>query len=206
MTTSLRTQTLDEAKRLISEDRNTTYGEPIDNFSRIAEALNAFGYRGPEGRKLTPHDVPFIQVVTKLSRLVQTPDKADNWVDIAGYAATGREVSEAQKPKYVPGEVVKKVAETDKEREERFLKEFAGKIMFKWLPATHSGGSPFLRMALPKVLSEALSRATVQKIASETAFASKRNLLWTSEKIMTSDDYRYFVWKSESITYKDANA
>lgn len=100
MTENLRAQTLNEAARLVNNDRNRDYGEPIDDFSKVADALTAYGYSGPGGRKLLPHDIPFIQTVVKLSRLVQTPDKADSWVDIAGYAACGREVAEQEKDRF----------------------------------------------------------------------------------------------------------
>jgi Domain of unknown function (DUF6378) len=94
VTDNLRAQTLDEAARLVNNDRNKDYGEPINDFSKVVGALNSFGYSGPGGRDLEPHDLAFIQTVVKLSRLVQTPTKVDSWVDIAGYAACGREVAE----------------------------------------------------------------------------------------------------------------
>lgn len=87
-----RAQVLDEAKQAVCSDRNTEYGEPIDNFGRWAGACNSLGYRGPGGRELKPHDLAVIMGLGKLSRSVQSPDKQDTWVDLAGYAAVAYEL------------------------------------------------------------------------------------------------------------------
>lgn len=88
----LRAAVLDEAKQAVCSDRNEEYGEPIDNFGRWAGACNALGYQGPGGRPLKPHDLAVIMGLGKLSRSVQSPDKQDTWVDLAGYAAVGYEL------------------------------------------------------------------------------------------------------------------
>lgn len=88
---SPRAAVLDEAKSLITGDRNNTYGPPHQDFQRSAEAANAYGYRGPEGRNLEAHDIALLVTLVKISRLMWTPDKRDSWVDIAGYAACGYE-------------------------------------------------------------------------------------------------------------------
>jgi hypothetical protein len=89
--TSVRGEALDEAKALITGDRNNAYGPPWGDFSRTAGALNAYGYRGPEGRALESHDIAIFVMAVKLSRLMWTPTKRDSWVDIAGYAGCGLE-------------------------------------------------------------------------------------------------------------------
>jgi hypothetical protein len=86
-----RSELLDEAKGLITGDRNNTYGDPIQDFRRTADSLNAYGYRGPDGRRLLPHDVAIIIMAVKISRLCWTPGKRDSWADIAGYAGCGYE-------------------------------------------------------------------------------------------------------------------
>ena len=40
----------------------------------------------------TAHDVAAMMILLKVARLATSPDKWDNWVDIAGYAALGGEV------------------------------------------------------------------------------------------------------------------
>jgi hypothetical protein len=89
--TSVRGAALDEAKALITGDRNNAYGPPWQDFSRTAGALNAYGYRGPEGRPLESHDIAIMVMAIKVSRLMWTPTKRDSWVDTAGYAACGYE-------------------------------------------------------------------------------------------------------------------
>jgi len=88
----MRAAVLDDAKQAVCSDRNAEYGEPIDNFGRWAGACNSLGYRGPGGRDLKPHDLAVIMGLGKLSRSVQSPGKADTWVDLAGYAAVGYEL------------------------------------------------------------------------------------------------------------------
>lgn len=88
---SPRAQMLDNAKKLITGDRNNSYGPPTQDFDRTAGALNAYGYRGPGDRPLKPHDVAIIIMSVKMSRLVWTHDHKDSWEDIAGYSACGYE-------------------------------------------------------------------------------------------------------------------
>lgn len=86
-----RAAVLDDAKAAICGDRNNTYGEPTQDFSRTAGVLNALGYRGPDNQPLQPHDVAVIISGVKLSRLMWSPEHRDSWVDLAGYAACGYE-------------------------------------------------------------------------------------------------------------------
>lgn len=88
---SVRADALDEAKALITGDRNNSYGPPWQDFARSAGALNAYGYRGPDGRLLESHDIAIMVIAIKLSRLMWTPTKRDSWVDTAGYAGCGLE-------------------------------------------------------------------------------------------------------------------
>jgi hypothetical protein len=88
---SLRQGALDEAGSLITGDRNNSYGPPTQDFARTADALNAYGYRGPDGRLLRAHDTAIMIMLVKISRLMWTPKKRDSWVDTAGYAGCGYE-------------------------------------------------------------------------------------------------------------------
>lgn len=89
---------LRDAEKAVCQDRNQEYGEPIDNFTRWAEACNALGYRGPGGRELKPHDLAMIMGLGKLSRAVESPDKDDTWTDLAGYAAVAAELVKLEGP------------------------------------------------------------------------------------------------------------
>lgn len=86
-----RGKVLTTANSLVNGDRNKQYGPPTQDFQRTADALNAYGYRGPDGRLLLAHDTAIIQMALKISRLMWTPGKEDTWVDVAGYAACGYE-------------------------------------------------------------------------------------------------------------------
>lgn len=92
----VRASVLDEAKALTTGARNNVYGPPTQDFDRTAGILNAMGYKahGPKGpgtRDIEPHDIALMVAAVKMSRLVWSPEKRDNWVDLAGYAACGYE-------------------------------------------------------------------------------------------------------------------
>jgi hypothetical protein len=91
-----RQRLLDTAAEAVLYQRNKTYGEPDEDFARIAATLNALGYRGPDGRALRGHDVSVIMISLKLSRLTWMETHEDSWVDIAGYAACGMETANLQ--------------------------------------------------------------------------------------------------------------
>jgi Domain of unknown function (DUF6378) len=95
---SPRADLLDEAKQLITGDRNNTYGPPTQDFARTAAVLNALGFQVVHEREaelvvedIQPHHVAMILAAVKLSRLTWSPEKRDSWVDLAGYAACGHE-------------------------------------------------------------------------------------------------------------------
>lgn len=92
---SPRADALDEAKELITGDRNNSYGPPTQDFKRTADALSGLGYRklDPAGKAvpLESHDTAIMVAVVKMSRLMWTPGKRDSWVDGAGYFACGYE-------------------------------------------------------------------------------------------------------------------
>ena len=80
-----------EAKAIVTQDRNTDYGTPEQNFSQIAALWQIY-----KGVKFEPHDVAIMLLLLKVARIATSPDKVDHWVDIAGYAACGGEVRPAQ--------------------------------------------------------------------------------------------------------------
>jgi len=84
---SKREEILEQAKVIVTVDRNADYGEPEQNFNRIAEM-----WTGYLGARVHPHDVAAMMILMKVSRISSTPGIQDHWVDIAGYAACGGEI------------------------------------------------------------------------------------------------------------------
>lgn len=96
---TIREGVLDRAKQYVTRDRNKSYGEPDEDFQRIAATLNGLGYRAQMAdttRQLRGHDVAIIMVALKLSRLMWSPTHQDSWDDVAGYAACGSETASLQ--------------------------------------------------------------------------------------------------------------
>lgn len=102
-TKTVRARVLDEAKQITATDRNSSYGEPEDNFKRIAEYWNVW-LKGrldwaedrPEEQKLGPGDVAAMMIFVKMAREMNAP-KEDNKVDGAGYFACWAEVDANKK-------------------------------------------------------------------------------------------------------------
>lgn len=88
--TSVRASVLDEAKQLITGDRNNQYGPPTQDFDRTAGMASAFGFQ-VNGQPLQGHHVAIFMMLLKVSRLAWTPAKRDSWVDASGYAGCGAE-------------------------------------------------------------------------------------------------------------------
>lgn len=76
-----------------AKDLNHDYGKPEDNFATIAELWNTYleAVCDDPDIYLSSRDVAAMMVLLKVAR-VATSEKADHWVDIAGYAACGGEI------------------------------------------------------------------------------------------------------------------
>lgn len=90
-----RGEILDEAKQCVLKDRNQTCGDPEDNFRHIAMLWNNWLAMRKSSGPLTPTDVAIMMTLMKVARLVSSPEKADHWIDIAGYAACGGGIASA---------------------------------------------------------------------------------------------------------------
>ena len=84
----IRAEILDTAKACVTRDRNATHGEPEDTFGSIARAWSA-----RLGITVTPAQVCILLADLKMCRAWGNPGHADNWVDLAGYAACGGEIA-----------------------------------------------------------------------------------------------------------------
>jgi hypothetical protein len=94
---SPRASVLNEARDLITGDRNHSYGPPTQDFQRTADVLTALGYRRETATEeilnIVSSDVAILVASVKLSRLMHSRSKRDNWTDLAGYAGCGYECS-----------------------------------------------------------------------------------------------------------------
>lgn len=97
-----RTATLDRAKEAVAS-RPNQYGAPEDNFKRIAAHWNTHINNTHAGEKprvnfFTATDVAIMLGLVKVARLENDPTHADSWIDLAGYAGCGAEVSQSEIP------------------------------------------------------------------------------------------------------------
>ena len=83
-----RVQVLIGAIKCVTKNRNKQYGEPEDNFRRIAGFQQAwFREKLKDGEKITNVDVAATACCIKMGRLLENPLLIDNPIDLCGYAA-----------------------------------------------------------------------------------------------------------------------
>ena len=63
-------------------DRGIEYGDPRHNLLRIYKISKALGIQLRD-----PSDLAIIAIATKLSRMVESPEREDSYLDLIGYAA-----------------------------------------------------------------------------------------------------------------------
>ncbi len=85
-----RAECLDTAKEIVHADRASDYGAPEDNFGDIGAFWTTYLRKKlkPDSQ-ISTADVAIMSAMIKVSRIMNTPDHEDSWVDIAGYAACG---------------------------------------------------------------------------------------------------------------------
>ena len=91
-----RAEILNAAMRCVCGDREQDYGSPESSFRMIAALWEPFLKQKclAPGAELTiqPEDVAAMMCLFKLARISTGHGKADNWIDLAGYAANGGEI------------------------------------------------------------------------------------------------------------------
>ena len=81
---------LEEAKQIITGERQDSYGNPEDSFSLIAEYWDSYLRRRNltiDVRGVTALDVSHMMVLFKLARCQGQAPKRDNYIDAQGYLA-----------------------------------------------------------------------------------------------------------------------
>jgi hypothetical protein len=80
-------ETLDAAASAVCGPRNEDYGSPDDDFATQAAMISAYLTRSNGyAVQVTAGDIAALMICVKIARQAHRP-KADNWIDIAGYAA-----------------------------------------------------------------------------------------------------------------------
>lgn len=78
---------LDTAKDIVNGVRINDYGEVENNFRIIGNMWSLY-----LGRTIDQVDVANMMILLKVARNASGHGKADNWIDICGYAALGGEL------------------------------------------------------------------------------------------------------------------
>lgn len=82
-----RKECLEQAMGCVLRDRNSAYGKPEDCFATIADFWSVW-----LGHRVTAHDVGMCLALLKVARAKANPGHADNYTDLAGYAACSAEI------------------------------------------------------------------------------------------------------------------
>ena len=83
-----RAETLDKAKQCVCGQRENEYGSPEDNFKAIAKLWSAY-----KNVDFSANDVAMMMALLKIARIRTGTATEDSFVDLAGYAACGAEIS-----------------------------------------------------------------------------------------------------------------
>lgn len=96
-----RSDILSTANRYVSHDRQADHGAPEDTFGLIARLWNAYldGDGSPrEHGNIDSSDVAMMLALLKVARQRANPAHADNYIDLAGYAACAGELAQGERP------------------------------------------------------------------------------------------------------------
>lgn len=81
------------ADQCVNGDREEDYGKPEDNFAVIAKFWNIYLSDIPRDPGIDATDVACMMALMKIARINSGRIKADNFIDLAGYAACGGEIA-----------------------------------------------------------------------------------------------------------------
>ena len=85
-----RKRVLSEAEKCVCGKREHDYGTPEDSFQKIGTFWTAYlNY----AVKIDAEDVAAMMALLKIARISENPQHMDSWVDLAGYAACGGEIT-----------------------------------------------------------------------------------------------------------------
>ena len=92
-----REEILKAAQSCVCGGREEDYGSPEDNFRLIGDLWTSYLRQKCISLAadvcILPSDVVAMMALLKIARIASGSGKADNWVDLAGYAACGGEIA-----------------------------------------------------------------------------------------------------------------
>lgn len=88
-----RTELLEKAAEIINGERNERYGSAKQNHEYIAKMWSIY-----LKTHIDPLDVVWMMILMKAARAINDPNYLDNYIDTAGYAAIGGELSTDDEP------------------------------------------------------------------------------------------------------------
>lgn len=93
---------LERAISLIHGQRAKDYGDAHSSFQRMADLVNPI-IKKADGN-LSASDMALVMIQVKIARLQESPNHADSWIDIAGYAGLGAQLAlrEPERPSTAP--------------------------------------------------------------------------------------------------------
>lgn len=94
-----RSEILQESISLINGERNSSYGDPVDDFATTADLWQTYLsriIRHRDGVILKPHDVAVMMSLLKIARISWSPEKRDHWADLGGYTGCGYDCVQRQ--------------------------------------------------------------------------------------------------------------
>ena len=83
-----RSDILEQAGECVNVDRMKIYGPVENSFTLIGQLWGAY-----LGMSVSAEDAAAMLALMKIARIKNSPTHADNWVDLAGYAACGGEIA-----------------------------------------------------------------------------------------------------------------
>ena len=84
-----RSEILAAANRIVNGEREEQYNSPEQSFEKIALLWSAY-----LGAEISAVDVASMMALLKIARVKTGSGRADNWIDLAGYAACGGEIED----------------------------------------------------------------------------------------------------------------
>lgn len=87
-----------EARKLVLGDRNSSYGNPADDYAKTAKVWSGLlTHKLKPGQEITPKEATMMMVGLKLCREMHK-HKADNLIDAIGYCITAEWIEKGEKP------------------------------------------------------------------------------------------------------------